>query len=194
MATGPGRSGVLGGSDSRAGVGVKQAARSGRTHRLLHEPTRDLRTAGLRREADAILRRAGRLLAEDRVLLGMVFGDGRSAASVARLMGMSGKRVRARVRRLLARIDSPLFRYVMENAERWPEAQRVVGIALFVEGRSIRGAACHLGMSYYTVRRLGMAVRAALASAQGPGLGLELHEGAGRGGERDEDARAEVAA
>lgn len=180
MATGPEGAGVRGGADSRTGAQPRigsgagpKLVRSGRTRSMLSEPTRDLRTSMLRREADAILCRAGRLPAEDRALLEMIFRDGRSAASVARMMSVPGKRVRARVRRLLARIDSPLFQYVIANAERWPDDQRLVAVALFVEGRSIRGAACHLGTSYYTVRRLGTEVRAALLAYQGAQQGAQ---------------------
>jgi DNA-directed RNA polymerase specialized sigma24 family protein len=177
MATGLGRTGGGGGrsgAGSRAGAGVK-LVRSGHTHGLGSEPTRDLRTSSLRREADAIVERAGRLLPEDRTLLAMVFRDGRSAASVARVMGVSAKRVRGRVRRLLDRIDSPLFRFVAANAQRWPEAQRVVAIALFVEGLSLREAGRRLGMSYYTVRQIGLVVRAAfLAHEDGMGRGVEV--------------------
>lgn len=127
-------------------------ARSGRTMRIARDPGHDLRLTMAREQVEALMASAAFLVPADRELLEAVFGSGRSVVSVARLMGVTPKAARGRVRRLVDRINSPLFRFILRNVRDWDETHARVAVACIVQGRSIRGAARDLGLSFHRTR------------------------------------------
>ena len=106
-----------------------------------------------RRAAEAIVRKAAWLRGDERALLEAVFGQGRSCADLARLIGVPADTVRRRVRRATKRAGSDLFAFVAMHAESWGPTRRRVAIACVLHGRSMRCAAKELGLSLHTVRR-----------------------------------------
>ena len=138
------------------GVGL---ARRGRVVRLGRSEGVDLRRTMCRAEADRILDRASHLRAEDHELLRAVIESGQSLGSMAALTGEPISRVRRRVHRLLERINSPLFAFVVTRAESMAPLQRRVAMACIVEGRTIREVAGTLEISFHRARTLLLTTR-----------------------------------
>lgn len=108
----------------------------------------------LRREmVDVIVARSSVLAPADAALVQSVYGDGRSIASVAVLLGCDERKVRRRVKRLVARLGSAPFLYVLSHRHTWPSSRRRVAEACFLRGLSIRQAADELKLTYHAVRR-----------------------------------------
>lgn len=89
----------------------------------------------------------------DLALLRAIYVDGRTIAETARLGGIPSPRLRLRVRRLVRRVLSREFAYVLEGRRRWSTTRRAVAEACFLQGRSTREAATFLRLSPYVVRR-----------------------------------------
>ncbi|MFG0326942.1 MAG: hypothetical protein ACF8SC_06710 [Phycisphaerales bacterium JB037] len=138
----------------------------------------DLRRRRRRDLAEAILDRASWLPPDDRALIEAVYRDGRSAREVAALAGTTPRIVRTRLRRVVTRVMSDRFRFVVLARSSWTRTRRLVAESCVLCGRSMRQAAEELGVTLHTVRRHVQAIDAqheaeAGASTRGAVLPLE---------------------
>jgi len=122
-----------------------------------------------RAEAERMRERVVHLAREDKEFLTPILDGSLSIAQVARLSGQPGWRLRRRLRRLLARLRSPRFRFVAREMELWPPARREVARAVVLEGRTQREAALRLGVSRHHIRRHLEAVRILVDQARAMG-------------------------
>lgn len=120
----------------------------------------DLRLKRQRELAQLLVDRAAaaELPPADLALLTAVYADGKSAVDIAALTGRPGdpaliRSLRRRIRRLAHRVMDPKFVYVLRHAQRWPATRRKVAHATIIQGRSLRQAARHLGLSLHVIRR-----------------------------------------
>lgn len=157
---------TAGGGMGGVGVGSKQP----REMRLHASATPDLRRRMVRERVEALLERSGLLSPEDQWLLGQHLGSGRSMASIAREMGRSADRVRGRVRRLVARVESEAYAFVLERGEAqnsgWDAEARAIARACIGRGMSMRGAARELGVSVHVVRARMLEIQAMLVASR----------------------------
>lgn len=126
----------------------------------------DLRRAVRREQIQLLLDRAelAELPANERALLHAAFVDGHSAIEIAALARsasgapvggevVTARSVRRRIRRLVERVMSPRFLYVVRHQGAWPQNRRRVAEACVLRGLSLRDAAAELGLSLHVVRR-----------------------------------------
>lgn len=90
----------------------------------------------------------------DRALINAIYRHGMSAAEFARAVHMTPANIRNRVRRIVRRMISAPFRYVLAHRSGWPHAMRRVAEAIFLEGRTQREAAAATGVSLHHVRQI----------------------------------------
>lgn len=138
----------------------------------------DLRkTSRHRGQADLLVRRSEWLPLADRELILAMFRDGRSAKSIAHMLGQDPRRVRRRLKQLIARLHDPRLAYVVSNQQHWGRTRRRIARLLFIEGRSMREATRTLGVSMHCVRTNRDAIEAMCQATQtdrrwrGPGEG-----------------------
>src|SRR5438105_9287867 len=81
-------------------------------------------SSGHRQAAELILRRCSALPAPDCVLIKAIYDGGQTAAQVARLCGGSARVLRRRVHRLVKRLMSREFVFVLGNRARWSPTRR----------------------------------------------------------------------
>ena len=103
--------------------------------------------------AERLLDYADHLEGSDRALLRAVFDRGLTSTDLARVIGEEPRAVRRRVQRLVERIGSASFQFVMRNCEGWPSSRRRVGESIVLRGSTQRQAAVQLGLSLHQVRR-----------------------------------------
>lgn len=137
-----------------------------RTLRLNEGVAIDLRTRMARESVEDLLRRARLLDPLDQSLLEQHLGNGRSVASIARERGCLPEGLRSRIKRLVARIDSPLYAMVRDRAGMWDGQMRAIAIACVGRGRSMRGAARELGIGIHVVRTRMLEVRGMLVASE----------------------------
>lgn len=113
----------------------------------------DLRRRRKAEQIELVLHRASVLALPDRTLLEWILRDGRTAIQVAHVTKESVRAVRRRVRRLMRRLLSPEFLFVVRERQQWPATRRRVADACIVEGRSMHQTSRDLNMSFHTVRR-----------------------------------------
>lgn len=141
------------------GVRLRRSEQVGRSSGSDHGPDRgvDLRLRLRRQAAETIVERAQLLNPADRGLLEAVYSSGHSVQQVGRLMGVVApnrlRRLRARVRQLVARVGDPQFVFVSQAMASWPPARREVAELCIMQGASMRDAARRMGVSLYTVRQ-----------------------------------------
>jgi DNA-binding transcriptional regulator LsrR (DeoR family) len=87
------------------------------------------------------------------VLLRSVYDRGMSASELAQAVGVRPRTVRRRVRRLVQRVSSPAFTFIVRAEHAWPHRRRLIGHLFFLQGRTQRAVAARLGMSVHQVRR-----------------------------------------
>lgn len=125
--------------------------------------------ADLRRRprADAVRRllaRAPLLESRDRALLEAAFRDGKHASELALLRGEPPDHVRRVLRRLVHRINSPIFEYTLREFDQWPTTRRRVALRCIIRGQAQRDAADEMRVSIHVVRAhlawIGMRVEA----------------------------------
>ncbi|MBC7771233.1 MAG: hypothetical protein H7210_01935 [Pyrinomonadaceae bacterium] len=114
---------------------------------------KDLRRRHGREAAEALVLRATWLPDCDRQLVLAVYEEGKSVIDLASLMKQPVRTLRARVRRLVERITSPIFAFVALNLDQWPMMLKRVAEACVVRGLTIKEASAELRISYYSVRR-----------------------------------------
>lgn len=130
----------------------------------------DLRRRDRRDYARTLLDRAAWLPAGDRELVEAVFGEGLSVIAYLRRCrdrglepastrgapaggSVSARMARRRLRRLVERVLSPRFAFVVTHRTSLGATRRRVAMACIVQGRSLREAAGMLGLSLHAVRR-----------------------------------------
>lgn len=120
----------------------------------------DLRRKRRADELDQLVQRARALPERDRLLIEALFRDGKRGPQVAALMGLPVRAVRNHARRLVDRLRSPRFIYVLRHQSHWPETRRKVANAVVIRGLSNRLAASELNLSLHVVRRQMVAIHA----------------------------------
>ncbi len=113
----------------------------------------DLRRREVRDLAETLVARAAWALPEDRRLIEAVYREGMSAKAVAELRAEPVARIRRRLRRVIARLTSDRFLFVLRERDGWPAPRRRVATACVLQGRSMRDGAKHLKVSLHEVRR-----------------------------------------
>ncbi len=103
--------------------------------------------------AEKVVMRAVFLDSADRALLQAVYDKGITAAEFARAMGERPEAMRRRVQRLVERLGSNPYQFVMRQLNDWPPCQRRVAESVFLKGLSHREASQQLGISLHKVRR-----------------------------------------
>jgi len=113
----------------------------------------DLRRRRSRELGETIVDHARWSLPDDRAVLHAIYRDGLTAHQVALLRHEPPRRVRSRVRRLVQRLLSDQFLFVLRMRDAWPSLRRKVAGACILQGRSMRETADHLHISLHTVRK-----------------------------------------
>lgn len=114
---------------------------------------------------DHILEHARHLAAGDRALIEGVYLRGMSAAELARAAGKEPGTVRKRLARVVRRMSSPIFRFVVRHKSQWPPERAAIADAVILRGLSQRTAAMTLGLGVHRVRRELDGIRALLEAA-----------------------------
>lgn len=102
--------------------------------------------------AELVRGRAEGLDPSDRAVLEAVLIAGQSVAEVSKIAGVPTRRMHRRVARLLARLATPAYGYVLARRAGWPPKRRRVAEACVLRGLSQRAAAAELGLTLYVVR------------------------------------------
>lgn len=110
--------------------------------------------------AERVLQLAGHLADADRLLLEQVFRHGVSLAEVARLSGQRPRVLQRRVRRLLLRLNDPLFRFVAGRCDLLPQEVQATARRTVLHGRSLRDTARATGRSLHQIRQHLIIIRA----------------------------------
>lgn len=121
-------------------------------HANMDEAT-DLRRRRTRELAEIVVDHARELMPDDRAVLHAIYRDGMSARDVADLRREPPRRLRHRVRRLVERVLSDRFLFVLRFRNDWPQRRRRIAKACVLEGRSMRDGARHLQITLHVVRR-----------------------------------------
>lgn len=130
-------------------------------------PAVDLRRTAGRELCDTMVIRARWLMPEDRELVRLHFGEGETAVALARLVDISPKRMRMRLRRLAERMLSHRYKAVLRGRDLWPQRRQNVARAVVLEGRTFRAASVHLHLTLHQVRReMGIVDAIIIAQAQ----------------------------
>lgn len=107
----------------------------------------------LPRDDQVIMGRAELLSTEDRNLIEAVVLHGQTAESLARLMGVSGRTIRRRVERLMARLASREFLQAARVLPYLAEEDARLARLAFCQQRSQRWLARHLNVTSHCLRR-----------------------------------------
>lgn len=113
----------------------------------------DLRRKRTRDLAETVADNAQWASPDDRAIIQAIYRDGLTAQQVAHLRNESPRRLRARVRRIVARLVSERFRFVLRSRDQWPPMRRKVAGACILQGLSMREAARFLQLTLHQVRR-----------------------------------------
>ena len=107
----------------------------------------------LPRDADLLIARSELLSRSDRDLMEAVLARGQTVVSVARMMGVSARRVSNRVKRLTRHLTSGDFLDAARALPYLPPKDSAVASMRFCEGLSKRKLAARLGVSQHVLRR-----------------------------------------
>lgn len=113
----------------------------------------DLRRRHRRELVDELTGRAAWLSRSDQWLIDAVFREGRHVAEVAAVRGEVPRKLRRHVRRLVRRLRSDKFKFVVSQSRQWPSQRRRIAWLCFVEGQSQRQVASQLRLTLHAVRR-----------------------------------------
>ena len=114
---------------------------------------RDLRRGLTPAELDRVQARLEHLPSGERALIEAMFLDHKTAVQIAALAGRDPRKVRGEIRRVVDRMLSPKFAFVLRRGDAWPTTRRKVAHACVLWGFSARVAAKELGISLHAVRR-----------------------------------------
>jgi len=106
-----------------------------------------------RGDVDVLLRRAELLGREDRELLEAVFARGQTLVSIARMTGVSSRRVSNRLRRITRRLTSREFLDAARALGYLSREDAALASLRFCQGLSSRKMAAKLEMSAHVLRR-----------------------------------------
>lgn len=122
---------------------------------MRHEPSHLVTEfrAGQRFHVDRIVELASHLPPGDRALITSVYERGMCPAEVARTAGKPARTIRRKVQRLVKRISSPEFTFVLHSRHRWPHSTRKIAEAIILRGEPQRHAAARLNVTLHRVRR-----------------------------------------
>ncbi|MFA9479654.1 helix-turn-helix domain-containing protein [Phycisphaerales bacterium AB-hyl4] len=109
--------------------------------------------------AERLLQRAQYLAPHDRLLLEQIYRHGLSVADVARLLNDRPRTLQRRVKRLLTRLNDPLFRFVAGRLEMLPRDMQTTARLVVLEGKALRDTARSTGLTLHRVRQHLDAVR-----------------------------------
>lgn len=93
------------------------------------------------------------LAPDDAELVRAIYSRGVSPNELARLIGTSPNNVRRRACRLVARMRSPAFGFVIRQRDQWTPLMREVASACILHAMTLQHAAATLRISYHTARR-----------------------------------------
>lgn len=100
-----------------------------------------------------LLRLARHLGPPELALIQSIYERGMSPIKLARATQCCPKVLRLRLKRIRARLVSPLFRFVVNHRLDWPMERRIVGEGVILRGYSQRVASTSAGISLHRVRR-----------------------------------------
>lgn len=112
--------------------------------------------AGLRTTrliAEQCLDLAVHLAEPDRWLIEAVLRGGVSCAATAQRLGVAQRTLQWRVKRLLGRLRSPEFAFIVNHRETWPQSRRRVAEIVHLQGGTREHAARQAGLTMHQVRR-----------------------------------------
>lgn len=112
-----------------------------------------------RDHAERVVQRARYLAPRDEQLIVAVFDRGITPGEAAILLGIRPETARRRIRRLLERMSSRLFTFVLTHLETWEPERQTVARSRFLESRSIRDTTRATGISMHYVRLHDAAIR-----------------------------------
>lgn len=135
----------------------------------------DFRRRRGREFSEFILARAEHLPPADRELIQAIYSTGRPVKAVAQLMGAPSRSLGRRCKRIVNRLLTPVFAFVVLHEASWSPAMRGVAQKIIIEGRTQRQAAAALGLTYHTVRRVHDAI-VAMTDGAGDVLRLSTRE------------------
>lgn len=133
--------------------GVNSSRIAGLSPYPLAPETLDLRRSLHREHAEVIIARAACLPPQDRALVESVYDEGMTVARLAGLRNECPRALRRRLRRVIARVLSPRFAFVMRERDAWPATRRKVATSVVLHGVSMRRAATLLKCSFHTIRK-----------------------------------------
>ena len=107
----------------------------------------------LRQAGEVLTRRCHLLPEEDGLIVRSVYGKGQPIFEVARLIRTPPRDLPRRLSRLVRRILTPEFAYVIRRRHRWAGSRLLIAEAVFIHGKSIRQAAAEAGVTFYIARR-----------------------------------------
>jgi hypothetical protein len=110
------------------------------------------RRRNCRDDIERLLDRAAYLSGHDRVFIEQVYRHGVSLPDVSRLSGQAPRRLRQRLARLMKRMNSPLFVFLVQHGMQLPEPLRRTGELVVLEGNSLRRAGFLSEQSLHRVR------------------------------------------
>lgn len=111
------------------------------------------RRTPVRDRTERLLQLSEYLPTHERLLLTQVLEHGLSAADIARLTDDKPDCVRRRIRRLMERLDSPLFRFAASRFELLPRDLQTTARRHILEGHSLRKTAQLTGLSLHRIRQ-----------------------------------------
>ena len=114
----------------------------------------------LRQQTEQLLHLAQYLAPSDRELVCSIYHHGMTPTQLARAIGARPRAVRARLQRLLTRINSPTFRYVLATRHKWTPRTRRIAEAIFLRGEAQRQTAARAQTTLHHVRRESQRIRA----------------------------------
>jgi hypothetical protein len=111
-----------------------------------------------RKVLELLLQRSEWLPIGQRGMVRAVYGLGQRAADVARMSRERAQPFRRRLRRIVRRVLTREFVFVVNNRERWTARRWRIASLIFVDGMSVKNAAKVAGVSYYAARQHRFAV------------------------------------
>ena len=102
---------------------------------------------------ERLLDRAKYLDESDHALIAQVYQYGSSISGIARVSGQSASNLRRHVARLLKRMNSPLFTFMMAHGDLLPGPTRKIATLVVLKGCSQRRAASLSGQTLHRVRK-----------------------------------------
>lgn len=115
--------------------------------------TVDLRRSLHREHAELLIARSACLPPDERALIQSVYDAGLTVARVAALRRECPRSLRRRLRRIIGRLLTPRFAYVMRSRDAWPVTRRNIATCIVLHGHSMRKASRMLECSLHTVRK-----------------------------------------